>query len=132
MMGVSGLTREHPMDKKLQVTLKEKLEKELAEVEGELGSIGRVNPKNPADWEALPATMDVLAADSNEVADRIESYEENTAILKQLEIRFNEIKTALAKVQAGTYGVCSVCSKPIDEKRLMANPAATSCVEHMG
>ena len=109
----------------------EKLRTELATVEKELKSIGRKNPSNAADWEAKPDAMDTMASDSNEVADSIESYEENTGILKQLEIRFNEIKAALLRVQSGKYGLCEVDQKPIETKRLEANPAATRCLKHM-
>ena len=104
---------------------------ELANLEKELKSIGQKNPSNPADWEAKPDKMDVMPSDSNEVADSIESYEENTAILKQLEIRFNEVKAALERVKQGTYGLCKVDRKPIEVERLKANPAATACKAHM-
>ena len=109
----------------------EKLKAELAIVEKELKSIGRENPSNPADWEATPKKMDTMASDSSEVADSIESYEENTGILKQLEIRFNELRAALAKIKAGTYGLCEVDQKPIEADRLEANPAARTCKQHM-
>lgn len=109
----------------------EKLRSELAAVEKELKSIGRKNPANPADWEAKPDKMDTLASDSNEVADSIESYEENTGILKQLEIRYNEIKAALERIKNGVYGLCAVDQKPIEKERLEANPAATTCKRHM-
>lgn len=111
--------------------LEETLRAELQTVEKELKTVGRKNPANPADWEAKPDKMDIMPADSNEVADSIESYEENTGILKQLEIRFNEIKSALDRIKTGTYGLCETCQKPIETKRLEANPAATSCVKHM-
>ncbi|MES2087915.1 MAG: TraR/DksA C4-type zinc finger protein [Patescibacteria group bacterium] len=110
---------------------RELLTKELAVVEKELNTIGRKNPSNPADWEAMPDKMDTLASDSNDVADSIESYEENTGILKQLEIRFNEIKRALERIEAGTYGTCEVSGEPIEIKRLDANPAATTCLKHI-
>lgn len=109
----------------------EKLQAELNTVEKELKTVGRKNPSNPADWEAKPDKMDVMPADSNEVADAIESYEENTGILKQLEIRFNEIKAALERIKDGTYGICETCQKPIEPARLEANPAATTCKAHM-
>lgn len=109
----------------------EKLKSELATLEKELATIGRKNPSNPADWEAKPDVMDTMPADSNEVADSIESYEENTGILKQLEIRWNEVKRALERIKSGTYGLCEVDQKPIEMKRLLANPAASRCVEHM-
>ena len=70
------------------------IEEELKKVESELKTVGRKNPDNPADWEPVPEKMDISPADDNEVADSIESYEENAAILKQLEIRYNELKSA--------------------------------------
>ncbi|MDO8483229.1 MAG: hypothetical protein Q7S86_05435 [bacterium] len=109
----------------------DKLRSELDIVEKELKTVGRRNPSNPADWEAKPDKMDVMPADSNEVADAIESYEENTGILKQLEIRFNEIKGALERIGGGTFGLCEVDKQPIEADRLEANPAATTCKAHM-
>jgi len=110
---------------------KESLEKELANLTEELKSVGRVNPDNPKDWEPVPETMDIDNADSNIVADKFEGLEENTAIVNQLETRFNEVKSALARIDAGTYGICEVCGKPIEPARLAANPAASTCEEHM-
>jgi DnaK suppressor protein len=39
-----------------------------------------------------------------------------------------EIDAALGRVDAGTYGVCEACGKPIPEVRLEAVPEATLCV----
>lgn len=110
---------------------KEELEKELATLEGELKTVGRINPSNPNDWEPVPQKMDIDTADENELSDKIEGYEENSAILKQLETRFNEVKNALKKIEEGSFGKCEVCGKEIEEKRLEANPAAPTCMEHM-
>jgi len=109
---------------------KEKLEKELGNLRGELMSVGRVNPDNPADWEPTPAVMDTLLADINETADSIEEYENNATILKQLEIQFNDVKQALSKIEEGGYGFCNVCKEPISEERLEANPSSKTCSVH--
>ncbi len=119
------------MDKEKLITYKKKLEAELALVEKELKTIGRKNPDNPADWEAVPEKMDILAADDNEVADSIESYEENTGILKQLEIRYNELKRALERIEAGTFGICEIGKENIEDEKLEANPASMTCKKHM-
>ena len=111
---------------------KGKLEEELKVLVGELSSLGRINPENPGDWQALPSDMDTSHADENEVADTIEEFEENTGILKQLEIRYNEVKSALEKISSGTYGTCEVSSEPIERERLEANPAAKTNILHMG
>jgi len=110
---------------------KEKLEEDLALVEQELNEIGRKNPDNKDDWEAEPADMNTDSADPNETADNIEEFEENTAVLKELEVRYNDIKDALTKIKNGNYGLCEISGEPIEEERLIANPAARTCKEHM-
>lgn len=110
---------------------KGKLEEELLLVEKELNDVGRRNPDNKFDWEAEPADMNVDSADSNEIADNIEEYESNTAVLKELEIRYNDIKKALDKIKKGEYGFCEICKVPIEEDRLIANQAAGTCKKHM-
>lgn len=110
---------------------RQQIEAELKQVETELKTVGRTNPDNPADWEAVPDKMDISPADNNEVADSIEDYEENTAILKQLEIRYNELKNALKQMDVGKYGVCEIGGEIIESERLDANPAATTCKLHM-
>ncbi|HLP44231.1 MAG TPA: TraR/DksA C4-type zinc finger protein [Candidatus Nanoarchaeia archaeon] len=112
---------------------KNKLESEKKLLETELASVGRRNPDNPGDWEATPADPDeTTKADTNDEGTRIEEYEDKTAILKQLETRFNEVEAALGKIASGTgYGVCEVGGEPIESDRLEANPAATTCKTHM-
>ncbi len=109
---------------------KAKLEEELDILTEELKSVGRRNPANPSDWEATPPAMSTDEADLTERADRIEGYEENTGILKELEIRFNNVKDALAHIERGTYGTCTVGGEPIPLERLEANPAAATCIKH--
>lgn len=41
-----------------------------------------------------------------------------------------QIDAALARIEAGTYGVCEVGGEPIPEERLEARPWATLCIEH--
>lgn len=110
---------------------KDKLEKELKTLESELQSVGHKNPDNPKDWEASSGTVDINASDPADIADNIESYESNTAVLKPLEIQYNEVKMALDKIKKGTYGVCEVGGEPIEKGRLEANPSARTCVAHM-
>ena len=42
--------------------------------------------------------------------------------------RVAEIDAALGRVEAGTYGTCEACGKPIPEARLEVVPEATLCV----
>lgn len=111
---------------------KNRLQKELAQVEKELATVGVQNPENPNDWEAKETDLDVMnsPADANESADKMEEYTENRAINDTLEVRFNNIKRALEKIEDGTYGVCEIGHEKIEEARLGANPAARTCLKH--
>ena len=109
---------------------KARLEEEKVRLEGELGSIGRRNPANPADWEAVPQETEPQA-DPNDRADQMEEYSENNAILTDLEIRYNEVAGALERIADGTYGICKVCGKEIESDRLDADPSADTCKEHI-
>jgi DnaK suppressor protein len=40
-----------------------------------------------------------------------------------------KIKEALDRIEGGTFGTCESCGKPISEKRLMARPMTTQCIE---
>lgn len=111
-------------------TYKKQLTEEQERLEKELSSIGRRNPSNPRDWEALPEETGP-EADPSDRADQIEGYEANTAILKELETRYNEVVDALSRIEDGTYGTCSVGGEAIEEQRLSADPAATTCKAHI-
>ena len=110
---------------------KKRLETEKKLLEKELENVGRRNPDNPSDWEATPANKDVSQADENIVADSIEDYEDNVAIVNTLETRYKDVKDALDKIQNKTYGLCEIDGKEIEAERLKANPSARTCKEHM-
>lgn len=110
---------------------KEKLETELTELTAELKTIGIQNPENPADWIESGTDLDTEAADPNEVADRTEEWDERRATVATLENRYNNIRHALERIEAGTYGICEVCAGAIESDRLDANPAARTCKAHM-
>ena len=75
--------------------------------------------------------MDTSPSDTNEEADAFEAYEENSGILNELEIRYNNVKDALKRIENNTYGLCEVCGEKIEPDRIDANPAATTCKKHM-
>lgn len=111
-------------------TYKVRLLEEQATLEASLSSVGRRNPHNPSDWEPVPAEVG-MEADENDQAEHLESYAENTAILSELEIRYNAVLSALARIENGTYGICSVSGEKIEVARLTADPAATTCKAHL-
>ena len=109
---------------------KTRLLEEKMTLETSLASVGRRNPHNPSDWEPVPGEVG-MEADQTDQAENLESYAENTAILTDLEIRYNAVEAALSRIEQGTYGVCGVGEEVIEEDRLTADPAATTCKAHL-
>ena len=110
--------------------MKARLETMKTELTAELSTLGILNPDS-GDWLATPEGVAVSEADPNVGADRTEDWAEKRATLGELETRYNNIKRALAKIDAGTYGVCEISGEPIETDRLEANPAARTCKTHL-
>lgn len=110
---------------------KEELEKEKALLETELGQVGHRNPDYPKDWEPTAEDINILRADENERADEQEDFTERSAIEHELEVRLKSITEALKRIEDGEYGICTICGEEIEERRLEANPAATTCLKHI-
>ncbi len=107
------------------------LKGEMTKLESELTTVGRKNPDQTSDWEATEGNVVTDTAEEGDVAEGIEEYEKNSAVLGQLEARLNEVKSALQKIEKGNYGVCEIGGEKIEEDRLEANPAAKTCKKHM-
>ena len=72
------------------------------------------------------ANPDQLPAEqANETIER----ELDLGVLLSVETELAQLQRALGRLDAGTYGRCEVCGKPIAEGRLEAKPAARYCVE---
>ena len=80
----------------------EKVDRDLGRAEGA--------EKDFAEQATASENDDVLEALSGEGRDQLALVDE-----------------ALARIDAGTFGVCAACSKPIPKERLEALPYATSC-----
>lgn len=109
---------------------RKRLEADKRTLEAEMGNIGRRNFSVPNDWEPVPSEIG-MEADLADQADVVMSREGNAAILADLEARYDTVLSALGRIDKKTYGVCEVCRKPIEEARLEADPAATTCIAHL-
>jgi RNA polymerase-binding transcription factor DksA len=83
------------------------------------------------DWEARFDFESTEEADSDLLGDAAEAAEERIATLALLETRYRNIVRALAKIDAGHYGICEISGEPIEPARLIANPAARTCLAHL-
>ena len=80
----------------------------------------------------LEASMDAMDADRDiERTDRVQEEAAEvalTALDEQGRHEMEEIQAALARLDAGTYGLCDTCGETISAARLTAMPMARRCV----
>lgn len=109
---------------------KKQLLDEKAKIESDLATVAVRNPDAPADWNVAYPDMNVATSAEDEVADQEEEYENRVSIEANLEMRLRDINAALERIEHNTFGTCAVGGEAIDENRLRANPAASTCVNH--
>ncbi|MEU7985450.1 TraR/DksA family transcriptional regulator [Streptosporangium canum] len=104
---------------------------ELAEVRERLATeITELN-QEIAKAETEIASSDVTDGAGDDQADAgARTYEREREIALTLNSRdlVAQNERAIARIDAGTYGVCESCHKPIGKERLQAFPRATLCV----
>jgi len=65
-----------------------------------------------------------------DVASELFEREKDLALSNLDRETLREIEQALERMEAGTYGICTVCGQPIASERLQARPQALTCTEH--
>jgi len=75
--------------------------------------------------EILKAEVD---PDADEGDPDLAEREKVFALVQGLERKLESIEAALRQAQAGMYGICEGCGKPINPDRLEILPEATLCV----
>lgn len=111
--------------------LKERLLKERERI---LNQIGTMEIAEGESGLSVPHTDSVgeLSAYDNHPADlgtELFARSLDIGLRDSQRILLAKIADALKAMDDGTYGVCSVCGKPIDDERLEAIPYATLCVD---
>jgi DnaK suppressor protein len=107
---------------------------ELAEVRAELEAEAAGLRKEISQAEAQIAARlgDTVAEAGDDEADassKLFEREHELALTHNSRELLEQTERALAGIEAGTYGVCESCGKPIGKARLLAFPRATLCVE---
>ncbi len=106
--------------------IKNGLIQEKERLEKELGLFTEKNPHVTDDYDSkFPDYGDKEDENANEVAE----YATNLSIEGNLEKTLRDVNKALTNIEKGTYGICKYCKKPIEEKRLIARPTSSACVE---
>jgi DnaK suppressor protein len=75
---------------------------------------------------------DPLVADAPDQAIQLQNDEVLRGIDSAAVLELSAIEAALARLEQGTYGICSQCRAPIDPRRLAAVPYATTCTQCAG
>ena len=96
---------------------KGRLERELAKFSRQDGQAADYN-----------ATFPDYGDKDDENAAEVAEYAANISIESDLEKALRDVLSALKRFEAGEYGICKYCQKPIEEKRLLARPTSSSCV----
>lgn len=97
---------------------RDRLRREIANLRGEVNT----EAFDDADWD----NFDQHPADEGS---ELFEKEKDLAVVATLSRQLDEVNVALGRFENGTYGICEMCGKPIDERRLRAFPAATHDVE---
>jgi DnaK suppressor protein len=111
----------------MQKALLEKYKRKLIDLEDRLdGEVHRL-------VDAIPDEVNSPGELSNvptHNADRdVELFEADVELLRNEQDVHSKVHEALARIEAGTYGICERCGRPIPKARLDAIPYATHCKE---
>jgi RNA polymerase-binding transcription factor DksA len=109
--------------------IKNQLTEKMSTLIAELDTVAVYHKIND-DWEAIPDSTELVEADMNNEADAIEAWNERRATVSTLETEYRDVKRALEKIAAGTYGKCEISGEPIEEARLEAKITARTCIAH--
>jgi len=77
------------------------------------------------------AVQELSTSDQHLADQATETFERerDLSVLQRVEAQLHEVDAALARVEAGSYGTCELCGKPIGDERLEAMPMARYCLE---
>ena len=107
---------------------------EVAEARAELSSeVMRLRSELEASGAALAGLMrdsgDGAGDDDADTGTKNITREHELSLAANAQEMLEQSERALARLDAGTYGLCEVCGNPIGKARMQAFPRATLCVE---
>ena len=115
------------MDAKFLQEMKDRLEQEKINLETELSKFSHRNPKS-VDTD-FNADFPNLGDKEDENASEVAQFSDNLSLEGEMEKSLRDVEKALEYIKSGTYGKCNYCQSDIDERRLIARPTSTSCIQ---
>lgn len=117
-----------PLSAKFLGEIEQILKNEEAKLLRELGKFAKPNDKttDPNDFDTK---FPNFGEKEDENAAEVAEYAANLSIEGDLEKSLRDVKSSLVRLKKGEYGICRYCKKPIEERRLLARPTSSACVE---
>ncbi|MEK7619778.1 MAG: TraR/DksA C4-type zinc finger protein [Patescibacteria group bacterium] len=103
------------------------LEGEKARLEKELTNFAHRNPN--ASETDFNSDFPNLGEKEDENASEVAQFSDNLSLEDELEKALRDVESALKMIDKGTYGTCKYCGQQIDERRILARPTSTSCIQ---
>lgn len=113
---------------------KEKLDLEkikaslLLEKKQALESLEAISQKDANQLDGQSSIFPEFGDKADENAQEVAEFTTMIGSQENIEKKIADIDKALARIEAGTYGICKYCGSEIGEKRLAVRPTASSCV----
>ena len=106
------------------MTASEALARTRAETLAQIAALGREFD------EVVAASKSSNADDEHDPEGATIAFERQqvAALLAQAQRRLADVDAALARAEAGDYGTCDACGRPIAPERLAARPQARTCI----
>ncbi|MDP3894197.1 TraR/DksA C4-type zinc finger protein [Nocardioides sp.] len=81
--------------------------------------------------EVVAASRETNADDEHDPEGATIAFERSQVAALVLQVRRHvaEVDEAVPRLDAGTYGTCEHCERPIGQARLEARPAARTCID---
>ncbi|MGY6276813.1 TraR/DksA family transcriptional regulator [Methylomonas sp. MgM2] len=93
------------------ISMLEELDQRLSKITNDVKHVEKPRDKDFSEQAVEAENDEVLDALGNSARDEVE-----------------KIKQAISRIDAGTYGICLKCGKPIRKERLAALPYAKLCI----
>jgi len=114
------------METSLINQLKEKL---LAEKKKLAEQLEAMTQERTFDKDKVQVKWKELGNKEEDNAVEVANFQDSISLERDLEVNLERIENALAKIEAGQYGICEHCGNDIEEARLRAYPEATLCLK---
>ena len=108
----------------------EELTQVQAELESEAVGLRADIGKTTADLaDRLSDSLQGAGDDEADAGTKTFEHEHEMSLAQNAQDLLDQGERARDRIDAGTYGVCESCGKPVGKARLLAFPRATLCVE---